>query len=169
MNVDELLAIVKQEAARREGRAVAPAPRAAVHMGSIVPPLGPKYLTSVQRRHVRDFLPLFGEEFIHASFQSILWRNADDEARDVYLNAILSRGFSKWEVLARLRYSVEGRKKNVPISGLWPALTLSLAYRVPAIGPLFGTIVALLAMPAYMRDHRVQDARAFAMLRAMGR
>ena len=174
MNVDELLGIVKQEAARREGRAPSqPAAATIAQASPSVPcatqPLAPRYLTSKPRRHVRDFLPLLGEEFIHAAFQAILWRNADDQARDVYLDAVMARGVSKWEILARLRYSVEGRKKTVSIAGLWPAVAFSLAYRVPVITVVLSAFAQLLVFPAYLRDLKLKDARAFAFLRALGR
>ena len=169
MNVDELLVAVKAEAARREGRTPAMAGGMQPSHVAGATLMGPRYLVTKNRSHVRDFLPLFGEEFISAAFQAVLWRDVDLVARDAYLDAILCRQISKWEVLARLRYSAEGRRKKATVNGVLMATAFSLAYRIPIVGFLTTCAVHVLALPAYLRDHRHQDSGVFAILRAVGR
>lgn len=170
LTADALLDIIKREAARREGSSYhGKAPLASISSADFAAVFSPQYLIAKPLKHARDFLPLLGEEFIQEAFRTLLWRQADVAAREAYLGAIACGRASRWEILARIRFSPEGQKKSVRVRGLYVATAFSLAYRIPVFGPFLNGLVHLLALPMYLRDDRQHDARAFALLRALGR
>lgn len=173
LTVDALLDIVKREAARRErngsGDAVT-GPGFAARISTMpAATFAPGYLVRTPRRHVRDFLPLLGEEFLQEAFRTLLWRPADEAAREIYLGALACGRASRWEILARIRFSPEGRKKQVQVRWLLLTGLVSAGYRIPLMGPLAAALAHVMALPEYLRDTRRSDARAFALLRSLGR
>ena len=170
LTVDSLIDIVKHEAARREGRPVVAQPSAAVIAHApTTGASGPRYLVATPRRHIRDFLPLLGEEFISAAFTTLLWRPADINAVEAYLSALACGRVSRWEILLRIRLSAEGRTRGVHVRWLVPAALFSVMFRVPVLGFCLNAAAHALALPFYLRDTRQQDVLAFALLRSLGR
>ncbi len=82
---------------------------------------------------IGEFLQYDDKEFIVNAYRGILRRPADPSGLDHYLSA-LRKGLSKIEILARLRFSKEGRKIGVGISGLfWFFLLGRLGKWLPSI------------------------------------
>lgn len=170
LTVVSLIDIVKREAARRDGSSVdAPPDKAANPQLITSNEISPKYLVATPRRHVRDFVPLLGEEFVHEAFKTLLWRPADLQAKEAYLAAIACGRASRWEILLRIRLSAEGRTRGVGISWLFPAALFSIMFRLPILGLCLNATAHALSLPTYLRDTRQQDIATFAMLRALGR
>lgn len=170
LTVEALIDIVKGEAARREGKpATGPLRTGVSGSGPTISLAGPRYLVATPRRHIRDFLPLLGEEFISEAFTTLLWRPADISAKEAYLSALVCGRASRWEVLLRIRLSAEGRKRGANLRWLFPAALFSVMFRVPVLGICLNAAAHALAFPPYLRDTRQQDLLAFSLLRSLGR
>ncbi|MBT8490483.1 MAG: methyltransferase domain-containing protein [Deltaproteobacteria bacterium] len=101
--------------------------------------------------HVSDLLPYHQEEFVKSAYIALLGREADPVGLNIFLNR-LERGMSKIEILGRMRYSPEGRKKGVQIRGLLAPLTAQMIYKIPVLGYLCRFGVSLLRLPKTLRD-----------------
>jgi GT2 family glycosyltransferase len=67
-------------------------------------------------RSVDELLGLEGEEFVNAAYWTLFNRSPDPEGKEHYLSE-LEAGVSKLTIVARLRYSDEGRRKQLPLAG----------------------------------------------------
>jgi hypothetical protein len=103
-------------------------------------------------RHVRDYLSLGSEGFLEAAYRNLLNRPPDAKGAAGYRRALRTGQRTKIEVLARIRYSSEGRRHGVAVSGLLPALGFALAYRVPIAGALLAGVAIVLRLPMHWRD-----------------
>lgn len=104
--------------------------------------------------HVNDLLKYHDHEFIWNAYLALLKREPDEEGLRQYLAKLRNSRFNKIDVLASLRFSPEGKRKNVTIDGLrLPALIRKL-YRVPALGYLTELTVGLARLPLLIRNQR---------------
>jgi O-antigen chain-terminating methyltransferase len=71
---------------------------------------------------------------------------------------LLDGRFDKVDVLASLRYSPEGREKNVRIEGLTLPAAMRRLYRIPALGYLLELATALVRLPRFARSQRQLEA-----------
>lgn len=175
LSLELLLDIVKHEAARREGKSLDGQRSHDLSASSSNLGIGtesrllPTYLLGTPRKHVRDFLPLLGEEFISEAFKTLLWRAPEADAKEAYLSALALGRVSRWEILLRIRWSAEGRRRGIKIRGLVLTAAFSIGFRLPIFGFILNTASTVLALPFYLRDSRHTDALAFALLRSFGR
>jgi O-antigen chain-terminating methyltransferase len=99
--------------------------------------------------HLGDFLAYDDEEFLRNAYIGILRRELDDPGRELFLEKLRSGRLSKVELLARLRYSGEGRSRKVPIRGHLAARGLAKAsMRLPVVGYLIALLIYLFRLPA---------------------
>jgi len=98
-----------------------------------------------------------GPTFVDNAYRTILRRPPDSEgfARQM---AMLGAGASKVEVIGDLRYSAEGRRHGLKISGLLPRYALAKLVRVPVLGAVTQWIVAAAALPHLLRHQRATEA-----------
>ncbi len=97
---------------------------------------------------VEDFLALEDEAFLRAAYLAILGRDLDDAGRALFLEKLHSKKLSKIELLARLRYSKEGRARKVPVHGKLAARGLVQAsFRIPVLGNLLAVSNYLVKLP----------------------
>jgi O-antigen chain-terminating methyltransferase len=89
-----------------------------------------------------------GERFVEAAYRAVLGRPADEEALAHYGRGLREGRLSKAELLARLRWSGEGRACGVRLRGLWGPLLLALPGRIPVVGRLWRALGALVRLPA---------------------
>ena len=114
------------------------------------------------RYQVNDLLKFHDREFIQNAFRAILKRGPDNTGYKNFIEALRSGRLNKIDVLARLRYSSEGRAKKVEVEGLLlPALVRS-AYRIPLIGYLFHLLVALARLPSMLRSQQQLESHLIA-------
>ena len=112
--------------------------------------------------HVNDLLKFTDESFVENAYQAILKRSADPVGRDTFLEALRSGQLNKIDVLARLRYSKEGRAEAVRLKGLFVPAALRTFYRVPLAGYVLNLSVALLRLPSILKSQREFEAHMFA-------
>jgi len=110
---------------------------------------------------VEDFLCFNDHIFIENAYRGILQREPDDTGFVQYLDALRSGRLNKLDILARLRFSPEGRARNVPITGLSGARWRQL-YRVPVLGYLLELSVAVVRLPKLLATLRQLEAHTAA-------
>ena len=134
---------------------IMPAPVAATDFS-----LQPRFETRDNYR-VEDFLCFNDHIFVRNAYRGILQREPDDTGFAQYLEALRSGRLNKLDILARLRYSPEGRARNVFVAGLKGAQWRRL-YRVPVLGYLLELSVGLIRLPKLLASVRQLEAHTAA-------
>jgi O-antigen chain-terminating methyltransferase len=111
---------------------------------------------------VADFLGFNDRTFVRNAYRGILKRDPDDAGYAEFLRALRSGRLNKIDILAKLRFSPEGRSHNVPVSGLNGKARLRQLYRVPILGYFAELGVSLLRLPALVANHRQLEAHTAA-------
>lgn len=83
---------------------------------------------------VNDFLGLHDEDFVVNAYEHILGRSPDSSGYGFFIKAIREGRLAKPEILARLRFSPEGRRRAVKVKGLIPQALLQVSYKIPVFG-----------------------------------
>jgi O-antigen chain-terminating methyltransferase len=130
-----------------------------IHPISLQPPFHPN---SDDRYHVNDLLKYNDQQFVRNAYQAILKRPADESGCSGLIEGLRSGLLNKIDVIARLRYSPEGREKNVQVEGLRFPAWLRRAYRLPLLGYLLNLSVALTRLPLMVRSQRQFEAHVLA-------
>lgn len=113
-------------------------------------------------RHVADFLALPLDTFVTTAYREILGREVDAGGAAHYQRAVLRGALTRIEVLGRLRFSPEGRRRAAPLPGLGIAFALATGYRIPVLGPVAALLARLLAVPAFLQDRSAIEKAALA-------
>jgi 2-polyprenyl-3-methyl-5-hydroxy-6-metoxy-1,4-benzoquinol methylase len=116
------------------------------------------------RYHVNDLLKYHDGSFIQNAYRAILKRGPDGVGYKTFLESLRSAQLNKIDILARLRYSAEGRAKQVEIEGLWLPAMIRKAYRVPLLGYLLNLVIALARLPLLIRGQQQFEAHMLAQL-----
>ncbi|HKC64334.1 MAG TPA: methyltransferase domain-containing protein [Pyrinomonadaceae bacterium] len=104
--------------------------------------------------HVNNLLKYHDHIFIWNAYRAILKREPDGPGLEGLLEKLRSGRFNKIDVLAALRFSPEGRSKNVQIDGLARPAAIRKLYRVPVLGYLLEMIIGIARLPAMLRSQR---------------
>ena len=112
--------------------------------------------------HARDLLKYHDRNFIQNAYRAILKRGPDATGYRSFIESLRSGRLNKLDVLARLRYSKEGRSKKVEIEGLFLPAAVRQLYRVPLLGYLLRFGVALVRLPAMVRYQQQFEAHVHA-------
>ncbi len=80
-----------------------------------------------------DFLELNDDEFINELYTVLLQREADEVEFNHLLSLLQSGAKNKSEIISILRYSKEGKEKNIKISGSKKRHILTRLYSIPVI------------------------------------
>jgi len=114
------------------------------------------------RYHVNDLVPYHDRNFIQNAYRAILKRGPDATGYNSFIESLRSGRLNKIDILARLRYSTEGRAKKVRIDGLFFPAVVRLAYQVPVVGYLLNLAVALARLPKSIRHQQQFEAHILA-------
>jgi len=166
--LDEIVARVMAEAERRRA-ATAPLARtrwaelaSGAGIGAPAPfpaPSGPAFTPRADRRYaIGDFLALHGAAFVTASYRGLLGREPDAAGHRHWLGQLLE-GMPRAEVLARLRWSAEGRAHGATVAGLAPRAAAAAVARLPLAGPVAGWVLAVATASRTARALRALEAR----------
>ena len=166
--LDEIVARVMAEAERRRA-ATAPLARtrwaelaSGAGIGAPAPfpaPSGPAFTPRADRRYaIGDFLALRGAAFVTASYRGLLGREPDAAGHRHWLGQLLE-GMPRAEVLARLRWSAEGRAHGATVAGLAPRAAAAAVARLPLAGPVAGWVLAVATASRTARALRALEAR----------
>src|SRR5438552_1712336 len=112
--------------------------------------------------HVTDLLKYHDRDFVWNAYRALLKREPDSEGLGAFLEKLRSGRFNKIDVLARLRYSPEGRRNQVTIDGLRLPATIRHLYRVPVIGYIVELAVGVARLPLLIRNQRQIESHLIA-------
>jgi len=96
-----------------------------------------------------DFLVYHDEDFVRNAYLGILGRDPDPTGFDGFLGKLRSGELSRVQLLGCLRFSTEGKARNIPVEGLRRPLIVQKIYRVPILGHLLAFGVFLLRLPRF--------------------
>src|SRR5579863_4035143 len=80
---------------------------------------------------LRDLLHYNDREFVVTAYRCILGREPDRAGLEHYLSSLREEKATRVEVLAKIRFSTEGRSRRLKIKGLLAALTWQMIRRAP--------------------------------------
>jgi O-antigen chain-terminating methyltransferase len=109
-----------------------------------------------------DLLQYHDHTFIWNAYRAILKREPDEEGLKQFLKKLRGGRFNKIDVLASLRYSQEGKSRNVTIDGLARPAMIRRFYRVPVLGYLLELAVGIARLPTILRSQREFEGHALA-------
>lgn len=164
-DIDDLAAVIRESIAAQKHHDGPPAANSLSANGS--PAVGASPSTAPElklqpdfqprsnnRYHINDLLRYHDRAFVENSYRAVLKRppDATEFARD--LKRLYSGEFNKIDLLAKLRYSTEGKAKGVELDGLTvPAMVRQLGH-LPVIGYFVRLAIALVRLPNQVRDQR---------------
>ena len=187
INVEELKARIRAAVARREAEGRPSFARASAELFDLISKedfpleewlgesagepelsrdlrLQPVFAPQANGYHVHDLLKYHDHQFVWNAYLALLKREPDEEGLRRHLEELRRGRVNKIDVLARLRYSPEGKRANVQIEGLrWPAI-VRRAYRVPILGYLLELPVTLFRLPSFVHHQRKAEAHFAAQL-----
>lgn len=108
------------------------------------------------------------EDFVRFAYRAILLRDPDDGGLDHYLRC-LRGGATKTNILWQIKSSKEGASRGVHIPGLKAAARIDQIFRLPIVGGLATSLMAIFTARLILQDLRVLEnrlARVEKLLRA---
>ena len=169
INIEQLMSEIRAAVARREaeGRVSLAAPTLQLYEAMLAFEedvrtrelstlrLQPEFVPNPDDRyHINDLLQYHDRAFVGNAYRAILKRQADEPEVNQCLKVLHGGRFNKIDVLASLRFSVEGEGRSVHIEGLERRPFLRRLYRVPVLGYLLETLVAIVRLPAMIQSQR---------------
>jgi SAM-dependent methyltransferase len=106
------------------------------------------------RYHINDLLQYHDHAFVWNAYRAILKREPDEPGLKQYLKTLRSGRINKIDVLASLRFSVEGENNNVYVEGLERRPLIRRLYRVRVFGYLLETLVGIVRLPRMIHSQR---------------
>jgi hypothetical protein len=173
-DLDALVTAIKAEAARRSpfsaefepDKAATTLNHSALNVAAGVVQKEPFYTLDVAS-HVRDFVPLFGPDFVSAVFRTFLRREPDAQAMAFYLKEMAQGRRTRWEVLLSVFISPEARRIRRHFPGVWSTAFTAALYRIPLLGWPAGIIAKLLNLPPYLCNLPDLDRTTLATINAL--
>lgn len=112
--------------------------------------------------HAHELLQYHDRNFIQNAYRAILKRGPDATGYKAFIESLRDGRLNKIDVLARLRYSAEGRAKKVQVKGLFLPAAVRQLYRLPFVGYLLRLGVGLARLPAAVRHQQQFEAHVHA-------
>lgn len=101
---------------------------------------------------IEDFIKYHDIEFIKFAYRGLLNREPDPYGFDNYLSLLRKGQRNKIEILGALRYSKEGKERNIAIKGLYLRYLLNISYRIPILGYFIKLFISILRFPQILRN-----------------
>jgi len=98
-----------------------------------------------------DFTKYHDAAFITNVYRGILKREPDVRGMQRYLHFLRNGERSKMEIISAIRYSKEGKAKNVNLLGSKKRYIVSVLYRLPVVGYISKTLVTLATLPKLLK------------------
>src|SRR6266850_2012392 len=115
--------------------------------------------------HLNDLLKSDDADFLTAAYRAVLKRDPDNVGYNYYLEQLRAGHIDKVDALAILRFSSEGKLKNVQIEGLALSTFIRRLGHLPVIGYPIRLVLDLLRLPVLMHRMRQHEARLLAQNR----
>ena len=162
LDIDDLTAVIRESIASQTSDdkvngSAAPSPETNGHTPPEIPTLKlqPDFQPrSDNRYHINDLLRYHDRTFVQSAYRAILKRSPDAAEFERDLRSLQSGRLNKIDLLAALRFSVEGKAKQVQVDGLaFPALIRRMS-RLPVVGYFIRLAIALIRLPKFVGDQR---------------
>ena len=114
---------------------------------NVLPPIELK-----DQYHINELIGLRGDHFVVSAYRAIIQEKPDSEIIERYKVLFSQGAVTKKELLCRLRYSPEGKKKNIQIKGLLIPRLVGRAFRIPVVGSFLRINVCILRLPVLFRN-----------------
>ena len=114
--------------------------------------------------HVNDLLKYHDQNFIQNAYRAILKRGPDATGYKGFIEGLRSGRLNKIDILARLRYSSEGRAKKVRTEGLLLPAIIRMGYRIPVLGYLLNLAVGIMRLPPMVQNQQQFEAHILAQM-----
>lgn len=101
---------------------------------------------------LEDFLRFYDIQFLNFAYRKILKRDPDVDGMESRLESLRVHKISRIEIIGRLKYGSEGRKKDIVIRGLLPAFILARTSRVRVLGFFIRTVIGLRRIATVQTD-----------------
>lgn len=111
---------------------------------------------------LHDLVKYHDRNFVQNAYLAILKRGPDATGYTAFIESLRSGRLNKIDVLARLRYSTEGRAKRVQVRGLFVPATVRQLYRLPLVGYLLRFGIGLARLPSSVRHQQQFEAHVHA-------
>jgi O-antigen chain-terminating methyltransferase len=162
LDVDDLTAIIRESMRAQQKQppvaAASPAPAAQPVTGEHALPalkLQPDFQPHADDHyHVNDLLRYHDRAFVEASYRAVLKRSPDQAEFLRDLKRLRTGYFNKIDLLADLRFSTEGKVKNVQLDGLFVPAVVRRLGQLPLVGYPIRLAIAWLRLPNLIRDQR---------------
>lgn len=160
-DIDRILEAIRAEAKVRgsKGRAGAYSTEMPAGAGVYAASHG---MAMLEAQHAADYLALPIDAFLATAYRATLGRDPDAAGAAHYQRMMLRGRLTRIEVLGRLSFSPEARRRGQPVPGIGPAFALALAYRIPLLGPVAAFLARLARLPAHWQDRSAIEATALA-------
>lgn len=129
---------------------------------SLQPEFQPK---SDDQYQLNDLLRYHDDHFVQNAFRATFKRMPEVEENRYYIEGLRSGHFDKTDILARLRFSAEGKAKGVRIKGLRLPAGVRQIGRIPVLGYFVRLISALVRLPVAIRNQQRFEAYSFVLHR----
>jgi SAM-dependent methyltransferase len=162
LDIDDLTAVIRESIASQTNDdkvngSAAPSPDTNGNTPPEVPllKLQPDFQPRPDNRyHINDLLRYHDRTFVQSAYRAILKRSPDAAELERDLTSLRSGRINKIDLLAALRFSVEGRAKQVQVDGLIFPSTIRRIGRLPVVGYFIRLAIALLRLPRFVSDQR---------------
>jgi O-antigen chain-terminating methyltransferase len=116
--------------------------------------LQPEFVAREAGYHVNDLLKYHDHQFVWNAYLALLKREPDEEGLQRHLRELRGGRVNKIDILARLRYSPEGKRQRVTIDGLRLPAMIRRFYRLPGIGYLLELTMTIARLPSWLHHQR---------------
>ena len=113
------------------------------------------------RYSLDEFLAYQDEDFVRNAYRGLLGREPDLQGLNDYLGALRSGTLGKTEILGRIRYSPEGRRRGTPVRGLAVPFSVRMLRRVPVAGRFIAIVQYVWRLPVIARNHERLETAVF--------
>jgi SAM-dependent methyltransferase len=117
--------------------------------------------------HISDFLKYHDIDFLINGYRGILKRKPDLGALEYFSENLRSGTMTKAEILGRLRYSPEGRRRKTKVKGLFSNFVIQSSFRIPVLGYFFSLVSGVVNLPIMIRKFSILETNAFGNFRSL--
>lgn len=110
---------------------------------------------------IQEFLIYEDEEFIKTLFKTILKREVEPESLNHFLMLLRNGILSKTEILAAIRFSPEGKLKNVNVLGLGKRDLILKSFKIPVFGKISKILISILKLPNLLTRLQLLESKNY--------
>ena len=114
-----------------------------------------------------DFTVYHDEAFIKEVYRALLKREADADGLHHYLHLLRSGKMSKSEIISKIRYSTEGKKRAVKLLGSKKRYLATTLFTIPLIGYVSKWFFIALRLPKMLEMIRRNENTLFSVIQHM--